>query len=135
MGVVKGKNVVLMHESKSVACIRTYTDTTAISFIETTTVGDGTNATFKPQKNTSTASLEGVVFLGDPVKWTYPELKQKALDHDLFKNASTIIIDEDGNESVETFDFYISNISRTGAVGDFNTFQIDLQITGPIVIS
>jgi hypothetical protein len=135
MGVVKGKNVVLMHNSKPVACIRTYSDTSSISFIETTTIGSGTGAEFKPQKTNNTASFEGVQFLNDAAKWTYPELKQAALDFTLFEDATVVATAEDGTLYTETFDFYIAGISRTGAAGDFSTFSIDIQINGNPVLS
>lgn len=134
MSVVKGKNVVFTHQGKPVACIRTYSDTSSVTVIETTTVGDGINATFKPQKNTNTASLEGVQLLKDATKWTYPELKKAALLHTYYEGVTVVSTDEAGNMTYEFFNMYIVGISRTGAVGDFATFQMDLQISGAVVI-
>lgn len=133
--IIRGKDVVIGHNGKTVACARSVTFVTSTSMIETTTVGDGKNATFRPQKNSTTGSMEGVISLNNDQKYTLPALRQAQLNHMLFDNATILRTSLDGLSTYkDTFDFYITSVTDTGAVGDFNTFLIDFQVTGEIAI-
>lgn len=129
MSVVRGKNAVLRLAQGVMACGRTCAFTTTTSLIETTTAGTGKGATFRPQKNVTTGSIEGVVFLGDAGKITLPYLRKYQLEHTLcdgvFERQA-----ETGEDYTDEFEFYITSISDTGAAGDFNTFQLEIQVTG-----
>jgi hypothetical protein len=127
MSVVKGKNVVFRLTDGVIACGRSCTLTTSTSLIETTTVGTGKNATWKPLKNTITGSFEGVVFLAEDGKITLPYLRKYQLEHTLcsglYERTSEGVADY-----IDEIDFCIINITDSGAMGDFNTFQVDIQI-------
>lgn len=133
MSVVQGKNVVFQVSDKVIACLRSCTLNTSTSFVKTTTEGDGKGATFKPKENTTTGSAEGIEYINEAGKLTIAELMYLQLNHALlsgyFESA-----DESGNTATYFIDFYISNLSKTGSVGDFGTFQFDMQVTGDPVI-
>jgi hypothetical protein len=133
MSVVNGKDVVITIADKLIACGRSLSLTTSTSFIETTTVGDGKGATFKPQKNTTTGSIEGVTYLNEPGKLTLPELRKLQLAHTLLSGAYTRT-SETGDMYIDQIEFYIATVTDTGNVGDFATAQIDIQVNGDPVI-
>lgn len=133
MDFVRGKNMAFGIGSKVIACGRSCSLTTSTSFIETTTAGSGKGATFEPQKNTTTGSIEGVTFLGVYGKLSLPELRYLQLNHTLLSGYYERT-DEGGKTYTDTIDFYISNITDTGSTGDFATFQMDIQVKGDPVI-
>ena len=135
MSIVRGKNIALLINGKVVACGRDITFTTATSFIETTTEGSGKGATFYPQKNNTTANISGVTFLTETGKWTLPQLRSLQFRHTLIEDATIVRTDEDGDNYTDTFDFWITNISDSGAAGDVGNFTIDMQINGDPVIT
>lgn len=133
MSVVKGKNMTIVLNGQVIACGRSCALNTTTSFIETTTVGSGKWATFKPQKNSATGSAEGVVFLNESGKLTLPDVRWLQVSHALLTGYFERISD-DNTSYTDTIDFYITNISDTGAAGDFNTFSLEMQITGALYL-
>jgi hypothetical protein len=144
MSVVRGKNVVFslvlaqswtISTVKIIACARSCTLTTTTTLIETTTKGSGKGATYKPYKNNTTGTLEGVVFLNEPGKTTLPFLRQVQIAQAILRG-EILRTDEDGSTYKDIINFYITSLTDTGSVGDFNTFQMDIQVTGdPVIVA
>lgn len=136
MSPVKGKDVVIEildgSDWKLYACGVSCSLNITTDVIEISTKGSGTFADFLPTKNSFTGSIEGVVNLDAPGMLTLADLRKRQIQHTKFK-MKYIRETVDGNTTYydEAF-FYITSSTDTGAVGDFNTFSIELRGTGSI---
>lgn len=129
--IVTGKNALKLIKGLPVACMRSYTLITTTTLVETTTKGTGKGSTYKPKKNNTTGSMEGVVSIGESGKFRLNDLRIKQIEHELIEGASIERTSEDGTQFYkDAFNYYLTSISDTGAVGDFNTFQIEFQVNG-----
>lgn len=131
--VVRGRNFIFKIAGEVIACARNVSYTSSTSMIETTTVGDGKDATFLPQKNVHSGTAEGVTFLNEAGKIALPKIRKHQLDHDLLSGTFERT-DEAGNEYNETFNFYITETSDNGTAGDVANFNFNFQITGRPVV-
>lgn len=132
---VRGINVLVLISDgvdyKPWVCARSVTLNVTTDFIETSGPGDGVFATFLPTKNSFTGSMDGIVSINTPGKFSLPELraKQYAQTPLLMRFQRT---DDGGNLYTEQAFFYIASSSDTGSFDDMNTFSIGLQGTGAI---
>jgi len=135
MATVNGKNVTfLIYDNggwRMYACARSCSLTTSISTIETSTTGSGKWASFEPQKNGWTGSIDGVVNLDKPNMLTLPDLRQRQMSH-----TKLLIryerVDESGNVYTDEGWAIITSATDTGSIDDVATFSIEVQGTGAL---
>jgi predicted secreted protein len=134
MATVRGKNVtVRIYDDgwKLYACASSCSLDVNTSVIETSVTGSGTWATFIPQKNSWSGSLQGVVNLDSDSSLTLYDLRVKQIALTEFQ-IQFERIDDDGNYYLDQGHAIIVNSSDTGSVDDINTFTIGLQGTGAL---
>src|SRR6187399_1138337 len=133
MALVRGENVVVQIYNGGVwefyACAQSASIEIETSLIETSTTGTGVNRTSIPEANSFSGSLTGLVNLDKPGLITLPSLIVLQLGHQLLQTRFTFT-DEAGNVFIFKGDFYITNSSISGGIGDAAGFNISLKGTG-----
>lgn len=133
MATVNGKNVkVFIYDNggwRLYACATSCSINVTTSTVETSTTGSGVWATFKPQKNSWTGTLEGVVNLDEPGQLNLADLRAKQIGFIEFL-VNFERTDEAGNVYTDAGVAIITNSSDSGPINDVATFTIDLQGTG-----
>lgn len=136
MVFVNGKDVIVYTYFNGAwrmyGCGRSCTLSIATSTIETSTTGSGIWATFKPQKNSFSGSIDGIVNLEPGEMITIADLQNLQITlQPLLMRFS--MVDALGNDYICEGTFYITNSSITGSVNDVATFSIELIGSGELV--
>lgn len=135
MSKVNGENVVVWAFIAGVwipyACATGSTLTLDSDMLETSEVGSGEWATFKPARNSFSGSLTGITSLALTNTLALSDIRalQIAGTPLLLRQTRT---DDNGNVYTDEGNFYIKSSQDTGGMGQMNTFSIDLQGTGPL---
>jgi len=135
MELVLGKNIAVYTwvsgAWKLFACARSASLNVSTSMLETTGVGSGKYASFLPQKNSFTGTIEGLINL-DNTNLRLSDFRDLQLNGVKllmrFERTGTL-----NNVYTSEGYFYITNSSDTGSYADISTFSIDLQGTGSLV--
>lgn len=128
---VSGKNVLVQilkdEDWNNFGCATSATLEFTTEFIETSEVGAGTYATYKPSKISFTGSLEGFTTLdGSILSLAY--FRSLQLAGAIFKMKFSRVVGSD--EFIESYNFYVSACSDTTTFPGLNTYSISLQGTG-----
>lgn len=116
------------------ACATSVSFNTNTEFIETSVSGSGKFATYLPTRTTFTGSMDGIVAFDESGMLTLPDLRAKQLAQELIL-IRYIRTDDAGNTYTDEANFYISSSSDSGSYDGMNTFSIELQGSGPLIIT
>lgn len=112
------------------ACASSCSLTVSTSTVETSTTGSGTWATFAPQKNSWSGTLEGVVNLDQNLTLYHLRQLQIALTPINIQYERT---DANGNSYTDTGTGIIVSSADTGQMDSIATFSIEIQGTGALI--
>lgn len=135
MSIVRGENAILytFHDSvwKMGACFKSISLSLSTTMIETTVSGNGSFASFAPQKHSFTGSADGIVSLNKLGMLGLPDFRNLQI-------AKTMLLmrfqrtDRDGNLYTDECRFYITNSTDNSSFDNLALFRLELQGTGGI---
>jgi len=136
MAIVNGKNVtVRIYDNgayRLYACATSCSISVSTSTVETSVTGSGNWASFMPQKNSWSGTLDGMANFDTDANLSLNDLL-------VLQIAKTLLVvqfeyeDEGGNILDLNGSAYIVNTSSTGDVNNISTFSVELQGSGALV--
>ena len=128
---VLGKNVDLIVNGQGIACGKSCTMNTVTDMLPTTSRGTGEWNTFKPGGSSWTVGISGLVYIAESGKLATPDLyalkaarQAVGISYERVNNLGAYWRQEGAA--------FINSISDTGSVGEYATFEMQLQGSGEL---